>query len=457
MTEPPSPPRETATTSPLTELLRAGDVTTIRERVAASEAATFTLEVSRLTAEERSRLLEALPADEGADILLHLPDVQAIEALTGVGPGIAAEVLHEIPSDERADLLGEIDDARAEPILAEMEPGEAAEARVLCEYEDDEAGGLMATEFLAFPEDSTVADVVKELRARSEEIEDLDVQYVYVTDRRRRLVGVLRLRDLLLARGTRVISERMVKDPLTVRDETSVEALTDFFVEHAFLGVPVIDAKGRMLGIVHRGAVQERLKERADRDLQRSQGLVKEELRSMPLGLRARRRLSWLSINILLNVIAASVIASFQDTLSQVIALAVFLPIISDMSGCSGNQAVAVSMRELSLGLVLPREVFRVLGKEVLIGIVNGLALGTLVAVGGWLWNGNPWFGVVVGAALAVNTLVAVSIGGAVPLLLKRLGVDPALASGPILTTVTDMCGFFLVLGLATAMLPKLV
>ncbi len=138
------------------------------------------------------------------------------------------------------------------------------------------------------------------------------------------------------------------------------------------------------------------------------------------------------------------------------IALAVFLPIISDMSGCSGNQAVAVSLRELSLGLLRPSDVLRVWFQEVSVGLINGLALGLLIAGVAVLWKGNPYLGLVVGLALGLNTLVAVSIGGTVPLLVKRFQMDPAIASGPILTTVTDMCGFFFVLGIATALLPYL-
>ena len=176
----------------------------------------------------------------------------------------------------------------------------------------------------------------------------------------------------------------------------------------------------------------------------------------MPVRVRSRRRLSWLSINILLNIAAASVIAAFEETLAAVIALAVFLPIVSDMSGCSGNQAVAVSMRELTLGVVRPRDLLEVLGKEISVGVVNGIALGLLIALVAIAWKGNPYLGAVVGTALALNTIIAVSIGGSIPLALKGLGLDPALASGPVLTTVTDMCGFLLVLSLAAAAMSQL-
>ena len=173
----------------------------------------------------------------------------------------------------------------------------------------------------------------------------------------------------------------------------------------------------------------------------------------MPSLERSRKRLAWLSINILLNLLGASVIAAYESTLQGAIALAVFLPIISDMSGCSGNQAVAVSLRELSLGVVRPAELLHVLGKEALVGIVNGIALGALLAGVATLWRGDAMLGAVVGMALGINTVLAVSVGGTVPLLIKRMGWDPALASGPILTTLTDVCGFFLTLSFAAAVL----
>ena len=189
----------------------------------------------------------------------------------------------------------------------------------------------------------------------------------------------------------------------------------------------------------------------------RMQGIVGgDEIRNLPLLTRSGRRLSWLSINIVLNIFAASIIALYINTLDAVIALAVFLPIISDMSGCSGNQAVAVSMRELALGIVKPEEVRRVWLKEISVGLINGAALGLLLGLVAWAWRGNAYLGLVVGSALTLNTLIAVSLGGIAPLVLKRNGVDPAVASGPILTTVTDMCGFFLVLSFAALMLSRL-
>lgn len=315
----------------------------------------------------------------------------------------------------------------------------------------------MITEYLWHYETAVVDDVIRDFQEHAETYSDYDVQYTYIVTDEMSLIGVLRLRDLLLSPRQRKIGDIMIRNPLSVRDDTSLNELGQFFDEHEFIGVPVTDADGRLIGIVRNEDVDDALIDRSDSDYLKSQGIVGgEELRSMSIWRRSSRRLSWLSINIVLNMIAASVIAFYQDTLSAVIALAVFLPIISDMSGCSGNQAVAVSIRELSLGLVKPFEVFRVWMKEISVGLINGVVLGLLLGAAAYLWKGNIYLGVVVATAMAINTIVAVSIGGCVPLVLKWLKSDPALASGPILTTITDMCGFLLVLSFATMMLVKL-
>jgi magnesium transporter len=272
-----------------------------------------------------------------------------------------------------------------------------------------------------------------------------------------RLIGVLRLRDLLMAPRSKTIKEIMIKEPLHVNSNMSLRDLRDFFQQHSFLGVPAVNDDGELVGVVRSASVRDAANRQNNQLFLKFAGIVGgEEYRTMSLFKRSSRRLSWLSINILLNIVAASVIALYQDTLEQAIVLAVFLPIISDMSGCSGNQAVAVSIRELTLGLVRPKELLRVLTKESAIGLVNGLVLGLLLGAAAFLWKGNPWLGLIVGGALAANTLLAVSFGGLVPLILRGLRTDPALASGPLLTTVTDMCGFFFVLSFASILLPRL-
>jgi len=440
------------------ELIHTGDAPSVTAALEELDAAEQVLVVSRLEAADRLALLGLIPVDEASTLLQHLPYPQVTEAIEHLEPELAAAIVHELPSDWQADLIGELDRTDASAILERLDTEEAADVRRLAEYDDDVAGGVMITEYLEYPVHATVAEVIEDLGEHAERYKHYDIQYAYVVDADERLVGVLRMRDLLLSPRSIPVREVMIESPASVRDGDSLEDLRTFFEEHRFFGVPVVDASSRLVGVVRRSHVEAALAEDQEGVYRKAQGIVGgEELRTMPLFTRSRRRLSWLSVNIVLNIIAASVIALHQDTLEAVIALAVFLPIISDMSGCSGNQAVAVSMRELTLGVIRPTELARTVIAEALLGLINGLVLGLLIGLVAFGWKGNAWLGLVVGGALMLNTIVAVCIGGAVPLILKRMKVDPALAAGPILTTVTDMCGFFIVLTFASMMLERLV
>ena len=412
--------------------------------------------MSRLEPEEQQLIMARVSPESAADFIEYIPNEPAADLLGELSPEVAASIVSELDSDDAADVLAELDQEDLEEILRFMDERDAGEARQLLAYDDDVAGGLMMTEYFSYPKAFRAGAVLQDMARREEEYELHNVHYIYVTGRGKRLHGVVLIRDIVFAApGVRL--EEITRPAVTVRDTTPLDELENLFDENSFTAVPVVDAENRMLGVVRRRAVYDAVAERAESEHMKSQGIMGgEELRSMPTQLRSRRRLSWLSINIVLNLIAASVIAQYQDVLAAVIVLAVFLPIISDMSGCSGNQAVAVSMRELSLGVIKPADFYYVWRKEAIVGLINGTVLGLLIAGVAWVWQGNPWLGLVVGSALAVNTLVAVSIGGTVPVVLKALKIDPAVASGPILTTVTDMCGFFLLLGTASLMLPLL-
>jgi len=436
-------------------LTKAGDGPGLEAFIDSLEPADAVRALLRLEAENQQQVFELLSPDSAADLLEDLPDANAADLIERLDVEQAADIVEELPSDHGADLLADLDADDAEAILGEMVPVMAGRVRDLIAYPSDVAGGLMGTEHYAYAEHARIRDFLADLEIRREELEQLP-QRIVLLSAERRPVGAVDIADVLLADPeTRLseLSQRIVSVPVGA----SLQTLESYFDRYETLGAPVVDEQGRLVGRLRRHAVVNALAERAQEDQLKAQGIVGgEELRTMPVFTRSKRRLSWLSINIFLNIVAASVIAVFQDTLSAVIALAVFLPIVSDMSGCSGNQAVAVSMRELTMGVIQPRDVLRVWWQEVSVGLLNGLALGLLLALAAYLWQGRPALGVVVGIALALNTVVAVSIGGAVPLLLKRWHADPALASGPVLTTITDMCGFFLVLGLATLALPWL-
>lgn len=413
--------------------------------------------VAQLSTDEQIAFINVLKTEDAADLMEALPELQAAQVLAELPAAQAAHIFDEMGSNQQVDLLEQLSTEQSEAILDEMIPEEAENARFLRQYDNDCAGGLMITEFLAFPESSHVDDLLNDLRANAEKYAEYNVQYIYVLNDDKQLTGVLRLRDLLLAKPGRTISSMMIADPVNVSDQTSLEDLQHTFDSRPLFGLPVVDDAGAMVGVVRRGDIEEASEEQAGRTFLRFAGILGgEELRSLPLKIRCARRLSWLSLNIVLNIVAASVISAYEDILSAVIALAVFLPMVSDMSGCSGNQAVAVSTRELVLGVIRPSDFWHVFRKEFTLGLVNGIALGILLGFVAWIWKDIPALGLVVGGALAVNTLIAVVLGALIPLLMKSFKLDPALASGPLLTTLTDMCGFFLVLSFAKAMLPWL-
>ena len=413
--------------------------------------------ISSLNKADHIHLLEILGPEKSANIISKITDLGTENLITQLPTPQAVSIVKEMSRDQQAHFLRTMGDDDAEAILDEIKPQKAEKVRKLMSYTENTAGGLMITEYLSYPEDMLVKEVLDDLREHGETYSDFDIQYAYVVSETGHLCGVLRLRDLLMAPRNRVLSETMIKTPLHVNINASLRDLKDFFSQYTFLGAPVTDDEGKLVGVIRSSSVREAANRQNNQLFLKFAGIVGgEESRNMSLFKRSSRRLSWLSINIVLNIIAASVIAIYQDTLEKAIVLAVFLPIISDMSGCSGNQAVAVSIRELTLGLVRPRELVRVLAKESAIGVINGLVLGILLGGAAILWQGNPYLGLVVGVSLAANTLVAVSLGGLIPLILKGMRTDPALASGPLLTTVTDMCGFFFVLSFASLMLPRL-
>lgn len=441
----------------LSNLLNSGTKNELEEFLEANKLSEIIRTISRLSEKDQQKLFATLSPEDAADLLEGFSDSQAADLIENMSSERAASIMEELSSDQLVDVLEEMDDISSESILASMHKKDATEARRLMNYPSDCAGGLMNPEFLVFRAEETIQDVLNNLQKNNEEYVTYNVQYFYVVDFVGKLVGVMRMHDILFHARFKMIKDIMISTPLFVTDFTSLSDLKNFFEEHKLFGVPVVDSNQKLIGVVAPHAVEEEYHKQKTKTFLRISGIIGgEEFRTMPLLVRSGRRLSWLSMNIVLNIIAASVIAIYQDTLATVITLAVFLPMVSDMSGCSGNQAVAVSMRELSLGLVKTNEILWVVFKELRVGLINGVVLGILLGTVAFLWQGNPWLGLVVGGALAVNTLVSVTLGGVLPLILKRMKMDPALVSSPLLTTVTDMCGFFFVLSFASAVLTKL-
>jgi len=409
--------------------------------------------ISRLSDESRGRLLTLIEPGEAADLIEELSESQGADIIEDLPADQAAAIVDELDSDHRADILSEMSYQDADAILSQMDPEEAADARKLMEYEPNTAGGLMITEFVCYRDNLNVQDVLDDLRTNAVTYADYAVQYTYVINSAGRLVGVLRLHDLVLSKGEKPLREAMIVNPISVLVDSPLEELEQHFDRFQFSALPVVEHDGSIVGVVQRVDTEEALSERAERVFMRWSGIFgRDELRHLPLATRSLGRVWWLVLNLILSFVSASIIVLFEGTITEMIALAAIMTVQSNVCGISGNQAVAVSIREMTLGLIHPRDLFRVMNKEFTVGLVNGLCIGILLGSIVYVWEGDLVFSLLVAVALTLNMIVAVILGGCIPLLARRVGLDPAVAS-PMLTTVMDMCGFLLTLGGATLLL----
>ncbi len=413
--------------------------------------------ISHLDEETRTQMFSMLAGSEpefAADLMEHFDDVHAAEIVSELEASDAAAIVDEMDSDEQADVLSELSDKDAEAILGAMTPEEAIDTRRRMRYDDDTAGGLMITEYLAYSGSMPVEQVADDLREHSEKYGEFEVRYVYATHLDGRLEGVVPMRELVMTpRGT-PLGQLAIPDPDFVNVDTHVDELEDLFDRIDLSAVPVVDEAEKLVGVVQRAAVQEARGEAAEQDLAKFGGILRgEELRSMPVGTRALRRLMYLVPIAALLMLSASVINLFIKTVEEVPVLAMFLPVVSGICGSGGGQAVAVSMREISLGLIKPADLKLVLIKEAGVAAIGGVAMGLLLFVFIGLWQNNFTLGFVVGVSLPVVMVVAKGTGGCVPLVLRKLGLDPAMASVPVVTTVVDLVGFLVVLLVATLLL----
>lgn len=416
--------------------------------------------ISHLDDECRTQMFSLLAESEpefAADLMEHFDDAHAAEIVGELHPEAAAAIVDEMDSDEQADVLGELSNQDAEAILEEMTPEEAIDTRRRMRYDEDTAGGLMITEFLAYPGSMPVEEVADDLREHSDKYGEYEVRYVYAKHLDGSLEGVVPMRLLVMTKRGTPLGELAPPEPKYVTVDTHVDELEDLFDRIDLSAVPVVDEANKLVGVVQRHAVQEARGEAAEEDLAKFGGILRgEELRSMPLRSRAGRRLAYLLPISGLLMLSASVIHLFIETVEQVPVLAMFLPVVAGLCGSGGGQAVAVSMREISLGLIKPADLMRVMGKEAAVALIDGVVLGVVLFLIVWIWQGNAVMGLVVGGSIPLVLVAAKCTGGCVPLLLRKIGLDPAMASGPVVTTVVDLASFLVVLILATLMLSSL-
>jgi magnesium transporter len=430
----------------MVDLVRSGEIAVFVRRAHDFEPADLADVLAALDDDERVTVVQALPPELSSQALAELPeDAHAEETLAALSPSRAAEIVGELEDDDAAGILRELEPHTQELILQKVE--DRAEVERLLRYDEETAGGRMTTHLVTVRDTATAAEALDEIRRQSEEVEDF--YQVFVVDADRRLVGILPFKSLVVSRPERLIGEFMADADISVKPDLDQEEVARVMARYNLPSVAVVDDNNRLLGRVTFDDVIDVVEAETTEDLLKFGGVSPDEELAAAWTESVRSRLPWLYVNLLTACIAGSVVYFFQGTLQRAVVLTVWMPIIAGMGGNAGTQALAVTVRRLALGLIPQHRFASVVGKEVLVGVTNGLAIGVVVGGLAALLGEQPMLGLVVFLAMTANLLVAGFAGAFIPIVLERLGVDPAIASSIFVTTFTDSFGFFLLLGLA--------
>jgi len=432
----------------LTKLLRHGAFPQLRKIVDKTPAADLSPVLPLLLEEDRKRILSLLiEAGKAARAILELDEADLDEFLAQLDDVTIAEICRTSASDDAADLLDALNEERRARILEILGTIQGAKLESLLEGEEETAGSLMNTDFLALDEEVTVAQAVELIR---ESPKKETFFYVYCVDADGHLVGVLSLRNLILAPPSAPLKSIMVQSVLRTQIDSSPEEVANIVSKYDLLSVPVVDLQNLLVGVVTVDDVLDVIQEQAEEDLMHLAGVAAEERVWTAASQSFRMRLPWLAINLLTAFLASWVVSWFQGTIAKWAALAVFMPIVAGMGGNAGTQTLTVFVRGLALGEVEWATGWGAIRKEALVGFGNGAANGLLTMTVVGIWTGDWALAVILFLAMVFNLVISGIAGGLVPLALEKLGFDPAIASSIFVTTFTDVGGFFSFLGLAT-------
>ncbi len=401
---------------------------------------------------DAAAVLRALSPDDASAVLAEMDSDSAAALTRHLAPEEAAAILGEMPHDEAADIAAEMSPEHRQAVLAGLPPEDSASVHRLLHYPEDTAGGIMSDRFIALPLGLTIGECHARLRTWEAE-DDQAPAYPYVVDAAGRLVGLIKIRDLVFRQPDRRVDDFINRDFQAVQAADDRETVAKLFAQYHYMALPVLESDGRLVGVVGAEQAISAIQAEATEDMQLMVGLSGDEHIYTPWRRAVWMRLPWLLVNVGTAMLAASVVGLFESTIAQWTVLAVFLPIVAGQSGNAGMQTLTVVIRAMALGEISRANAWRTLRKEATMGLVNGLICGLVVGAIGLFWKGEPLLGLIVGLAMVFNMLAAALAGLMIPLALRALRVDPALASSIFLTTITDSLGFFIFLGLATLLL----
>ncbi len=434
--------------------LETGEVEEIGKIMAELHPADIAAVIEALPSEETAPVFLLLPTDLAADVIVELSDEHIDTLLGQIDSKKLSGLARSMDSDEVADIVAELPAEQRAQVLSALPVEDSTEVKELLRFPENSAGGIMDINFTSVSKGMTVASAVNLLRQTSPEPDQL--YYVYVLDDHRKPIGYVTLADLLLASQEEPIESIAKEFPDLVRLEDDQERVASIINKYDLLGVPVIDDRGAIRGVVRIDDAIDVIEEEATEDILRMGGADATESVFTPTRRSVGKRLPWLYVNLVTAILAAGIVGLFTKTISAAVTVAVFMPVVANMGGNAGTQTLAVTVRGLALGELTYHNTWSFVLKEALVGLMKGLAVGVVTAGVAYLWGGSVALGLITGLSLVINILIGSLMGVMVPVTLRRMKLDPALASGVFLTTVTDAVGFFSLLGLATLFLRHL-
>ncbi|VBB45226.1 conserved membrane hypothetical protein [uncultured Desulfatiglans sp.] len=404
--------------------------------------------IEHLDPEERLFIFKLLEPQDAGEVLIEMESPAQDLLLRDLDDQTISEIVQELDSDDAADLVGDLPEDRARNILETLEDDVSDELAKLLPYPEDSAGGIMALEFIAVRAGFTVQDAIDSIRQRREEVEN--VYFIWVVDDFDRLVGVVSLKDLVLEPPDCKISDIMNTEVISVNVRTDQEEVARLVTKYDLVSIPVVDDYHRLVGRITHDDIIDVIEEEVDEDIARMAGVMPQEIAEESSLKISRARLPWLIAGVFGGILAAAVIHQFETSLERIIALSFFFPVIMAMGGNTGTQAATVVVRGLATGDITMFAIHRRLLMELRVALINGIICGILVGSIVAVWLADTQLGTVVALAACLIVLNSAFIGSAVPFALKKFNIDPALATGPFVTTSNDILGLLIYLGLVS-------
>jgi len=405
-----------------------------------------------LTKEDRQRIINLLPVEKASEIISEMhEEAHPEELLLQLHPDKRTEIVEELDYDDATDIISQLDEHEQKEILGDLSEDDASNIRNLLSYDEDTAGGLMNTEFIRIQLHLTKKDAIDEIIRQSEEIEEFYT--IFVIDQWNVFHGIVSLKDIIKAKGNVQITELVKTDVAWVSPDTDQEEVARLISQYNITSIPVLDNQMRLLGRVTFDDVIDVLEDENTEDILKISGVSEDEELSGNWVEAVKSRLPWLIINLGTAFLASAVVRYFEPTIAKIAVLSAYMTIIAGMGGNAATQALAVTVRRISLYDLTDNQAYRTVLKEFTVGLINGAATGLIVFIFAVVFDSNPMLGLVIFLAMTGNLLIAGVTGAGIPLILKRVGIDPAIASSIIITTFTDVFGFMFLLGLASKLL----